>query len=91
MKHFEEMSNDTGDMEAIVRAIFHATTNKDELSVKTLKIQVSEKIGRALTKPETQSLKEIVCDLYQSYAESNQNVCEIRVFTVTRRNEVTNL
>lgn len=61
-------------LDSIVREVFNATSNKEELSVKVIKSQVAVKIGRELSKPESQHLKEFVCDLYQKYMDSKQNV-----------------
>ena len=61
----------SSDLEAIVSTIFNSAPNKEDLSVKAIKNQVSEKIGREVTKPESQHIKEFICDLYQKHAENN--------------------
>lgn len=57
-------------IEILVKSIFNSTSNKEELSIKVIKSQVTEKIGRSLSKDETSSIKEIVCELYESYSRT---------------------
>lgn len=61
----------SSDLEAIVRTIFNSAPKKDDLSVKAIRNQVSEKIGREVTKPESQHIKDFICELYQNYAAQN--------------------
>lgn len=68
--------DDSSDLDVLVRGIFNTTADKANLSLKDVKQQLADKIGRVLSKPEASQVKVLVIELYQNYAAAASDTAD---------------